>query len=133
MRSLKAYTHSGGALQTRVAHHVLTKILSPGFLDGVRRSAARLEDRLARLPDLFPDHVAGPARGRGLIRGLPMTHDVLPAKVAGLCRERGVLLLTCGNATIRFVPSLVVTEAEVDKACDVLESALSLLGQEAKV
>lgn len=124
-------SHSGGALQTRVAHHTLTKILSPGFLEGVRRVAARLDDRLQRLPELFPDLVAAPPRGRGLIRGVPMTKDTLPGRLIALCRERGVLLLTCGNATVRFVPSLVVTDAEIDKACDVLESSLTVLQEEA--
>ena len=38
-----------------------------------------------------------------------------------------MLILTCGNATMRFVPSLTVTDAEIDHACDVLESVLVLL------
>lgn len=46
-------------------------------------------------------------------------------------RERGVLVLSCGKQTIRFVPSLIATEQEVDKVVDVLESVLVVLdGQE---
>lgn len=42
-----------------------------------------------------------------------------------------MLVLSCGKQTVRFVPSLVASEQEVDKVVDVLESALVVLdGQE---
>lgn len=44
-----------------------------------------------------------------------------------LCRERGLLLLSCGKSTVRFVPSLTVTEEEVGKCVDILESCLGIL------
>lgn len=47
-----------------------------------------------------------------------------------MARERGVLLLTCGKATIRFVPSLVLTAEEAGKCMDVLESCLVVLEKE---
>lgn len=58
--------------------------------------------------------------------------DEYAQRVLKLVRERGVLLLGCGKATIRFVPSLVVTEDEIDKCVDVLESALVVLDREAE-
>lgn len=48
-----------------------------------------------------------------------------------MCRDRGVLLLTCGRNTLRFVPSLIVTEKEVDEAVNVLEGVLKELAAEA--
>jgi acetylornithine aminotransferase len=47
-----------------------------------------------------------------------------------MCRERGVFILTCGRNTLRFVPSLIVTEKEVDKAVDVLETVLKELASQ---
>jgi len=52
-----------------------------------------------------------------------------PAKV--LCEEvltrafhNGLLLLSCGTSTIRFMPPLVVSRAEVDEALVLVEASL---------
>jgi acetylornithine aminotransferase len=114
-------------LQTRVAHHVLTRLADPAFLSRVQSVSDRLRSRLSSLRAKFPSLIAADVRGRGLMLGLPFAKDDQPGQVIKLCRERGVLLLTCGNKTVRFVPSLIVTEDEVDHVGDVLESVLSLL------
>ena len=66
-------------------------------------------------------------RGKGLILGLPLANAQLPGRVAEMCREKGVLFLTCGRNTLRLVPSLIVSEKEVDSAMEVLESVLKEL------
>jgi 4-aminobutyrate aminotransferase len=38
--------------------------------------------------------------------------------------HRGLLLLPCGQSTVRFMPPLNVSVAQVDEAVDVLEAAL---------
>ena len=38
-----------------------------------------------------------------------------------------MLVLTCGNNTLRLVPSLIITKEEIEKACDIIESSLTLL------
>jgi acetylornithine aminotransferase len=123
---------SGAPLQTRVAHHVLTRITEPSFLARVESISAHLRSRLSSLRDKFPSLIPSDVRGRGLMLGLPFAKDEQPGQVIKLCRERGVLLLTCGNKTVRFVPSLIVSEEEVDKVCDVLESVLVLIQKENK-
>ena len=65
-----------------------------------------------------------------MILGLPFKRDEYVQKVVRLMRERGVLVLSCGKQTIRFVPSLIATEQEVDKVVDVLESALVVLNRQ---
>ncbi|KAM0752764.1 acetylornithine aminotransferase [Meredithblackwellia eburnea MCA 4105] len=125
-------TFGGGPLQTRVAHHVLTRLTEPSFLPTVTSLGTTLKDHLATLPALFPRLISGPPRGRGLILGLPFARDEYAARVMKLARERGLLLLTCGKATVRFVPSLVVTEKEIEKAVDILESCLVVLNREAE-
>jgi acetylornithine aminotransferase len=123
-------TFGGAPLATRVGVHVMQRILEPSFIQHIQSVGAHLAKRLSALPGYFPEVVAGPHRGRGLIVGLPFKTPEQPGQVIKLCRERGLLLLTCGNNTVRFVPSLTITKEEVDKACDILESALTLLVQE---
>jgi acetylornithine/succinyldiaminopimelate/putrescine aminotransferase len=48
------------------------------------------------------------------------------AAVVSRARERGVLVNNTGPTTIRMVPPLILTQAEVDEAMGVLEQALAL-------
>ncbi|SCZ88296.1 BZ3500_MvSof-1268-A1-R1_Chr2-1g04316 [Microbotryum saponariae] len=125
-------TFGGGPLQTRVAHHVLGRISEPAFLENVTSTSKVLRERLATLPGLFPRLIAGPPRGRGLIMGIPFTRDEYVQRVLKLARERGVLLLGCGKSTVRFVPSLIITTEEIEKAMDVLESCLVVVNRQAE-
>lgn len=118
---------SGGALQTSIAHHVLGRIAKNEFLDRVKEAGLRLKSRLTALHEAFPTLISSPIRGRGLMAGMPMNHPEHVNEVVKMCRERGVLLLSCGNSTVRFVPSLIVTDQEIAKAADVLESVLTEL------
>ena len=38
--------------------------------------------------------------------------------------QNGLLLLTCGVSTVRFMPPLVVNEAIVDEALEILDQSL---------
>jgi acetylornithine aminotransferase len=92
--------------------------------------SAHLQTRLSRLPEYFPTVIKGPARGRGLIRGIPFHDTALPGKVVDAARQRGVLLLTAGKDAVRLVPSLNVERADIDHAIDVIESVLATITQE---
>lgn len=119
--------HRGGPLQSRVAHHVLHRMIEPSFLPNVQHLSTLLLPRLARLQSLFPRLISGPPRGRGLILGLPFHYDALSNRMMKLARERGLLILTCGKSTIRLVPSLTVSEEEVGRCMDVIESCLNVM------
>jgi 4-aminobutyrate aminotransferase len=66
-------------------------------------------------------------RGRGLMIGLDLPdHDTAEA-VERACFERGLLVLTCGERSIRLAPPLVVTTEEADIAVDILDEVLAEL------
>ncbi|QRV76411.1 aminotransferase class-III protein [Ceratobasidium sp. AG-Ba] len=120
-------TFGGSPIATRLGHHVLSRLSEPSFVSHVQKVADQLDARLAALRSMFPDLLAGPARGRGLLRGLPFKNAEHPAKLVKLARERGVLLLTAGKDAVRLVPSLNVEAEDVDHAVDVIESCLHVL------
>jgi 4-aminobutyrate aminotransferase len=67
-------------------------------------------------------------RGRGLMLGVEFgSHDEANA-VEQACFERGLLILECGEASIRFCPPLMVDERAVDTAIEVYAEALASLG-----
>jgi 4-aminobutyrate aminotransferase len=53
-------------------------------------------------------------------------HKDLVKGVIHACEERGLLLLTCGtyDNVIRWIPPLIVSEAQVANALDVFTAAL---------
>ena len=38
--------------------------------------------------------------------------------------EKGLLLLSCGDSTLRFCPPLIVTEGQIGTAVEIFESAI---------
>jgi 4-aminobutyrate aminotransferase len=90
---------------------------------------------LSRLKIWIQRHeVVGDVRGRGLMIGVEIVEDKQSRKQAGALRdrivelafERGLLLLGCGENTIRLCPPLVITQEEIDVALDILEECLVL-------
>jgi 4-aminobutyrate aminotransferase len=77
--------------------------------------------------------VVGEVRGKGLMIGVELVKDRTtkePAKK--LCDalitrayHNGLILLACGQSTVRFMPPLVIDEADVDEAMALLERSLT--------
>jgi 4-aminobutyrate aminotransferase len=74
----------------------------------------------------------GDVRGKGLMIGMELISDRASRKPAkALCDavltrayHNGLLLLSCGQSTVRFIPPLMITRAHVDEAMAMLEVAL---------
>jgi 4-aminobutyrate aminotransferase len=43
------------------------------------------------------------------------------------CFQRGLLLLGCGQSTVRFCPPLVITKEQADTAVAILDDVLAAL------
>ena len=86
---------------------------------------------MKRLEEMRADYPCiGDIRGRGLMIGVELIEkDGAPAKklmdpLLTRAYQNGLLLLTCGVSTLRFMPPLCVTEAEVDEALVYLRQSL---------
>ena len=97
-------------------------------------AAAVGEYFMARLKDLqkrFP--VIGEVRGKGLMIGMELITDPASrAPARKLCEavltrayHHGLLLLSCGQSTVRFIPPLMIDRGHVDEALALLEPALT--------
>ncbi len=100
-------------------------------------NAARVGRHLVeRLQYLAGRHPAiGDVRGLGLMCGVELVTDRKSKRPAKKLRDRlvqacfaeGLLILGCGENTVRFCPGLVVTRAEVDAAMDIVDRVLARL------
>lgn len=97
------------------------------------RTGAYFIEKLQRLATKYA--VIGEIRGKGLMIGMELVIDPVtkePAKA--LCDallthayHNGLILLSCGQSTLRFMPPLMVDEADVDEAVALLDISLAEL------
>jgi 4-aminobutyrate aminotransferase len=91
-------------------------------------AAARGEQLMAGLRELqerFP--IVGEVRGRGLMIGFDLVDHDMAEAFEQACFERGVLALTCGRRGVRLAPPLVVTEAQCERALQIIADACEAL------
>jgi acetylornithine/N-succinyldiaminopimelate aminotransferase len=115
-----ASTFGGNPLATAAACAVM-ELLEGGLIEQVQRAGARLSERLSDLRRTTP-RAAG-ERGAGLLRALLLSEDV-GAKVVVKARELGLLVNAIGERTIRLAPPLTVSDAEIDRAVELLSEAV---------
>jgi acetylornithine/N-succinyldiaminopimelate aminotransferase len=107
-------TFAGGPVIAAAANAVLDVIAEPGFLDAVRRRGEQLATGLRGL-GLEP-------RGAGLMVGFDVPGA--PEVARRLLLERRLVVHATGPQTIRMLPPLTVSEAEIDDAVSRLGAAL---------
>ncbi|KAI9774192.1 MAG: acetylornithine aminotransferase [Geoglossum umbratile] len=115
-------TFGGNPLACRLAHYIFTRLADPELQRSVQAKEEIFRKHFADLQRNYPEIVTE-ARGRGLILGLQLSRD--PAPVVQAARERGLLIITCGTNTLRFVPPLVISEQEIDRGMAILKEAIA--------
>ena len=103
--------------------------------EGLQNAATVGGKMLDRLRPWVAKHPhVGDVRGRGLMIGVEIVKDQksrTPAgpmrdKIVELAFERGLLILGCGETSIRLSPPLIVSQNEADIALDILEECIVL-------
>jgi 4-aminobutyrate aminotransferase len=82
--------------------------------------------------------LVGDVRGRGLMIGIELVKDkatrepaaALRNRVETLAFEKGLMILGCGETSLRLCPPLIVSEQEAMVALDILEEALTEVEKE---
>ena len=120
-------TFGGNPLACRLAHYIVSRLSDPQLQADVLRKEGIFRRHFARLQESLPD-VVKEVRGKGLILGLQLNGD--PAPVVTAARERGLLVITCGTNTLRFVPPLIIEDAEIDEGMHIMEEAMRVVFRE---
>ena len=110
-----ASTFGGNPVSAAAGVATLKIMLTDGFLDEVKNKGNYLAEKLADLAAAHPEFASG-QRGLGLIQGLVLTNAGIEHGQAIVQKlfERGVLINFAGNEVLRFIPPLVVSQAEID-------------------
>lgn len=122
-------TYGGNPLGCAVAEAVLDIVNTPEVLDGVKAKHIQFRQRLQAIGEQYG--LFSEIRGLGLLIGCALTDawkgkakDVLNAATA-----EGVMVLQAGPDTVRFAPSLVVEDADIDEGLARFERAVAKLVQ----
>ncbi|MCC5899360.1 MAG: aspartate aminotransferase family protein [Phormidium sp. BM_Day4_Bin.17] len=123
-----ASTFGGNPFACGVALSVCQMLDQPGFLENVCERGEQLGQGLGAIARRFPDIIVD-VRGWGLIRGLELKEDLelTSIMIVKAAMEAGLLLVPAGPKVVRFVPPLIVSQAEIDRALEILTAALSSL------
>jgi 4-aminobutyrate aminotransferase len=107
--------------------------------EGIDNAARVGEFMLERLRGWKQTHpLVGDVRGRGLMIGIELVKDkatrepatALRNRVETLAFEKGLMLLGCGETSLRLCPPLIVNEHQATVALDILEESLTQVEKE---
>lgn len=113
-------TFGGGPLLAHVAHHVVQRLSDPALLQHVKETGAWFGEQLQAIGQRTGAVRA--VRGTGLMWGMDV-HEPASAVIARAFAQ-GLLLVSAGEHTLRFLPPLVITREELAAGLAILESAL---------
>lgn len=92
--------------------------LDDTLLTSVREKGAYLRDRISVMPGVTE------VRGLGLMLGVGLPDGLKSGELVENMLEKGLLCLTAGHNTIRLLPPLVITQAEMDEGLAIMAQVL---------
>ncbi len=116
-------TFGGNPLAMAVGNVVFDELSVPGFMDQVVETSNFLKQQLHGLADRHSD-IVEEVRGKGLLLGLKLNDKVVNKAVAGLARDRGLLIGAAGDNVARMAPPLIITQDHAHEAIGKLDDAL---------
>jgi 4-aminobutyrate aminotransferase len=133
-----ASTFGGNPVAIAAALATMDVLEREGIANAAKVGEATLK-RLKRWIAKYP--IVGDVRGRGLMIGIEIvkdqqTREVAPQlrdRIVDLAFERGLLMLGCGETSLRLAPPLVVKQGEVDVALEILEECIEMAQKERNV
>ena len=121
-------TYGGSPVSCAAGLATLEVIKSEGLLENSTKIGEELRAGLTDLQRRMPQAITD-VRGVGLMVGVELPTAEQAAAVQQHCFEHGLLVLECGESTIRMSPPLVVTSEEAQTALRIFgESVAAVAG-----
>jgi acetylornithine/N-succinyldiaminopimelate aminotransferase len=117
-------TFGGNPLACAAAYAVTKFIIDNDIPEKVKKVGNYLIASLEPWKKKYP--FIKEVRGRGLLVGMEFNEDIAEGVMLA-CLERGLLINLLKPNLLRFIPPLIIGNAEVDEALGILEKALSTI------
>ncbi|KPK42045.1 MAG: acetylornithine aminotransferase [Omnitrophica WOR_2 bacterium SM23_29] len=115
-----ASTFGGNPLACAASLATFEAIEKGNLIEKAKRRGRYLYNRLTYLKKDFP--FVKVVRGKGLMQGVEM--EIEGKAIVDKCVEKGLLINCTQKKVLRFMPPLIVKNAEIDKAVSILAEAL---------
>lgn len=124
-----ASTFGGNPFVCSAALAVLNTLEQEDVLSNVIARGEQIRKHLRAIASEFPE-VFTEVRGWGLINGLQINPeiDLNAIEIVKSAMKEGLLIAPAGGKVLRFVPPLIVSDAEVEEGMEKLKSAIASQG-----
>jgi LysW-gamma-L-lysine/LysW-L-ornithine aminotransferase len=113
-------TFSGGPLVCAAGCAAIDALIEENLTEKAATTGKYFKEQLQSLQEKHK--IIKEVRGLGLMLGIELRFDVY--NIIQNCAQKGVLVLDAGRNVVRFLPPLVITKGQVDKAITVLDKVL---------
>ncbi|MHC5165252.1 MAG: acetylornithine/succinylornithine family transaminase [Planctomycetota bacterium] len=115
-----ASTFGGNSIACAAAIAVIEAIEEEKLLDNTNAVGQYTRNKLEQLKEKYPiiDHI----RGKGLMLGLQL--NMPGASIVSRCLEKGLRINCTQETVLRMMPSMTVTQDEIDAAVAILDEVL---------
>lgn len=97
-------------------------------LDNVRAVGAKLQDKLFEMEKEFPTLVSN-VRGKGMFCAYDLPNSELRDAFRGKCYDNGLIILGCGDKSIRFRPALNMQVEQLNEGFDIIRKSLAAVSK----
>jgi len=120
-------TYGGNPLAMAVGIASLDTIAEPAFLDQVRETGVKLHRRLEQLVSAHPT-VFTELRGIGMMVGIRCAESVSNLEFVRALQRHGLLSVSAADNVVRLLPPLIIGEAEIALAGEILDEVATKVG-----
>ena len=104
--------------------HILKIINEEAMVENSKIMGEYLLSKLFELRDEFPSFISQP-RGLGLMCSFDLPSTELRKKFKAQCFENKLIILGCGEKSIRFRPRLNITKDDLDEGLNIIKKILT--------
>ena len=117
-------TFGGNPLACAAANVVLDTVAAPAFLQKVAKLGDYFTAELKKLAAKYPGLIKE-VRGKGLMLGAELTRDDIGRDIVNDVLANGAIINCTAGNVLRFVPPLIITEADIDAVLACVDKALA--------
>ncbi len=118
-------TYGGNPLACAVGNVAFDLINTPEVLEGVEKRYQWIVDELVAINQMY--NVFSQIRGQGLLIGAQLApqYEGKAKELLGLAAKHGLMMLNAGADVMRFTPSLIITQEELQEGMVALKAAVA--------
>jgi L-lysine 6-transaminase len=105
---------------------ILDVIKNDNLVENAKKVGEHLKFQLLKIQEEYSDLINN-ARGLGLMCSFDFSTVELRNKFKDTCYKEKLMILGCGERSIRFRPPLNITETEIDKGLIIIKKVLNFM------